>query len=75
MPELTLVHPDRARLAAFGRGLVKEEEIVEVGTHVAACEATATSCSARFPKTSSSDCCVQHTTTEILPVVPGMLPA
>ncbi len=38
MSEQTLEHPDQARLAAFGRGILDHDEMAEVETHLAACD-------------------------------------
>ncbi len=38
MAEQSLDHPDPARLAAFGRGLLDHGEMAEVETHLAVCE-------------------------------------
>ena len=38
MAEQSLEHPDPARLAAFGRGLLIDDEMAEVESHVAVCE-------------------------------------
>ena len=37
MEELTLGHPDPARLAAFGRGALDHDEMAEVESHLAVC--------------------------------------
>ena len=38
MDEPTLDHPDQARLAAFGRGILDHDEMAEVESHLALCE-------------------------------------